>query len=102
MLIKCLNTVLYRVFQGWLNKINDLRYDGLKQAYLRQIEDISYNKLSFEERLYNLLESQEIFLHNNIWKNRVKFSTIICNKNWCKKCKVNRINFIEKTVLSCC
>ena len=47
-----------------INKINDLRYDGLKQAYLRQIEDISYNKLSFEERLYNLLESQEIFLHN--------------------------------------
>ena len=26
-----------------INKINDLRYDGLKQAYLRQIEDISYN-----------------------------------------------------------
>jgi DNA replication protein DnaC len=47
-----------------INKINDLKYDGLKTAYLRQIEDTSYNKLSFDERLYNLLESQEIFLHN--------------------------------------
>ena len=45
-----------------INKINDLRYDGLKQAYLRQIEDISYNKLSFEERLYNLLESPEFII----------------------------------------
>ena len=38
-----------------INKINDLKYDGLKTAYLRQIEDTSYNKLSFDERLYNLL-----------------------------------------------
>ena len=48
-----------------INKLNDLKYDGFKTAYLRQIEDINYNKLSFDERLYNLLESQEIFLHNN-------------------------------------
>ena len=59
-----------------INKINDLRYDGLKQAYLRQIEDISYNKLSFEERLYNLLESQEIFLHNKKISMNLKLSKI--------------------------
>jgi DNA replication protein DnaC len=47
-----------------INKINDLNYQGLKEAYLRQIEDTSYHQLSFEERLYNLLDSQEIFLHN--------------------------------------
>jgi DNA replication protein DnaC len=47
-----------------INKINDLGYQGLKEAYLRQIEDINYTKLSFEERLYNLLDAQEIFLLN--------------------------------------
>ena len=47
-----------------INKINDLNYQGVKEAYLRQIEDINYNQLSFDERLYNLLEAQEIFVHN--------------------------------------
>lgn len=47
-----------------INKINDLNYHGLKEAYLRQVEDTNYHQLSFEERLYNLLEAQEIFLHN--------------------------------------
>jgi len=47
-----------------LNKINDLNYQGLKEAYLRQIEDVNYQQLNFEERLYNLLEAQEIFLLN--------------------------------------
>ena len=47
-----------------INKINDLGYQGLKEAYHRQIEDVNYMKLSFEERLYNLLEAQEIFLLN--------------------------------------
>jgi len=47
-----------------INKINDLNYQGIKEAYLRQIEDTNYNQLSFDERLYNLLEAQEIFIHN--------------------------------------
>ena len=59
-----------------INKINDLKYDGLKTAYLRQIEDTSYNKLSFDERLYNLLESQEIFLHNKRISMNFKLSKI--------------------------
>ena len=47
-----------------LDKINDLNYQGLKEAYVRQIEDVNYSRLSFDERLYNLLEAQEIFMHN--------------------------------------
>ena len=47
-----------------INKINDLGYQGFKEAYLRQIEDVNYNQLTFEERLHNLLEAQEIFLQN--------------------------------------
>ena len=47
-----------------INKINDLNYQGLKEAYHRQIEDTNYNQLSFDERLYNLLEAQGIFVHN--------------------------------------
>lgn len=47
-----------------INKISELKLEGLKQAYLRQIEDRNYDKLSFNEKLYNLLESQEIFQHN--------------------------------------
>ena len=47
-----------------IDKINDLNYQGLKEAYLRQTEDVNYSRLSFDERLYNLLEAQEIFMHN--------------------------------------
>ena len=48
-----------------INKLNDLKYNGFKTAYLRQIEDTTYSKLSFDERIYNLLEAQEIYLDNN-------------------------------------
>jgi len=47
-----------------INKINDLKYQGFKEAYLRQIEDINYHNLTFEDRLYNLLDAQDIFLQN--------------------------------------
>ena len=47
-----------------INKINDLKYQGFKEAYLKQIEDINYHSLTFEDRLYNLLDSQYIFLQN--------------------------------------
>jgi len=59
-----------------LNKINDLNYQGLKDAYLRQIEDTNYNQLSFDERLYNLLEAQDIFLHNKRIKTNLRASKI--------------------------
>jgi DNA replication protein DnaC len=47
-----------------INKINDLNYKGFKEAYLRQIEDVNYHSLTFEDRLYNLLDSEYIFLQN--------------------------------------
>jgi len=59
-----------------INKINDLGYQGIKEAYLRQIEDTNYNQLSFEERFYNLLEAQEIFVHNKRVATNLKASKI--------------------------
>ncbi len=59
-----------------INKINDLNYIGLKEAYLRQIEDVNYNQLSFDERLYNLLEAQEIHLHNRRIQTNLRASKI--------------------------
>lgn len=47
-----------------IHQINTLKLDGLKTAYLRQIEDRNYDKLSFNEKLYHLLEAQETFMHN--------------------------------------
>jgi len=47
-----------------IDKINDLKYKGFKEAYLRQIEDINYHSLGFEDRLYNLLDSEYIYLQN--------------------------------------
>lgn len=47
-----------------INKINDLKYKGFKEAYLRQIEDVNYHNLTFEDRLYNLLDSEYVFLQN--------------------------------------
>ncbi len=46
------------------DKINQLGYKGLRDAYQRQSEDVSYSSMSFEERLYQLLDAQEIFLKN--------------------------------------
>ena len=59
-----------------INKINDLGYQGFKEAYLRQIEDVNYNQLSFEERLHNLLEAQEIFLQNKRISTNLRASKI--------------------------
>jgi len=59
-----------------INKINDLGYHGLKEAYLRQIEDTNYNQLSFEERVYNLLDAQSIFMHNKRINTNLRASKI--------------------------
>jgi DNA replication protein DnaC len=45
-------------------KIETLGYKGLKEAYERQSEDVNYATMSFEERLYQLLDAQELFLKN--------------------------------------
>ena len=59
-----------------INKITDLGYKGLKEAYLRQIEDINYHDLSFEDRFYQLLEAQDIFLNNKRTAMNLKLSRI--------------------------
>lgn len=46
------------------DKINQLGYKGFKEAYQRQSEDVAYTTMSFEERLYQLLDAQDIFLKN--------------------------------------
>lgn len=47
-----------------LNKITELGYQGFKEAYERQMEDVSYHSLGFEERLFQLLDAQALFLKN--------------------------------------
>ena len=47
-----------------INKLTELNYKGFKEAYLHQIEDVNYDNLGFEERLYALLDAQDIFLRN--------------------------------------
>lgn len=59
-----------------INKINDLNFSGMKEAYLRQIEDTNYHQLSFEERVYALLEAQELFLHNRKINTNLRASKI--------------------------
>ena len=59
-----------------VNKISDLGYKGLKEAYLRQIEDINYHNLSFDERLYQLLDAQDIFLKEKRVQMNLKLSKI--------------------------
>jgi DNA replication protein DnaC len=47
-----------------INKLNELGYKGIKEAYMQQIEDINYNTMPFTDRLYQLLDAQDIFLKN--------------------------------------
>ncbi len=47
-----------------IDKINELGYKGLKEAYERQSEDVTYASMSFEERLFQLLDAQDLFLRN--------------------------------------
>jgi len=47
-----------------IDKINELGYKGFKEAYERQSEDVTYTTMSFEERLYQLLDAQDLFLRN--------------------------------------
>lgn len=45
-------------------KMVELGYKGMKEAYARQMEDTQYHHLGFEERLYQLLDAQALFLKN--------------------------------------
>jgi len=44
--------------------MRELKPEGFKIEYQRQIEDRNYDKLSFNEKIYNLLEAQDTFQHN--------------------------------------
>jgi len=59
-----------------INKLNALGYKGFKESYMHQIEDVSYNTLSFEDRLYQLLDAQDISLKNRRIQMAFKLSKI--------------------------
>ena len=47
-----------------INKLTELGYKGFKEAYMQQIEDVNYDAMGFTDRLYQLLDAQDIFLRN--------------------------------------
>lgn len=59
-----------------IDKLSELKLEGFKTAYIRQIEDRAYDKLSFNEKLYNLLEAQDIFVQNKKIQMNFKMSKI--------------------------
>ncbi len=59
-----------------INKLDELSYKGFKEAYMHQIEDVNYDSLSFEDRLYQLLDAQDIFLKNKRIQMAFKLSKI--------------------------
>ena len=59
-----------------LNLLEDLKYKGFKQAYTRQMEDTNYAQLSFEERLYDLLNAQNNFLQDKRVETNLRLSKI--------------------------
>ena len=59
-----------------INKINDLDFKGFKEAYIRQLEDVNYHSLTFEDRVYNLLDAQYTFIQNKRIERNSKLSKI--------------------------
>jgi DNA replication protein DnaC len=47
-----------------INKLTELGYKGFKEAYIQQMEDVNYDTMGFTQRLYALLDAQDIFLRN--------------------------------------
>ncbi len=74
-----------------INKLNELGYKGFKESYMHQIEDVSYDALSFEDRLYQLLDAQDIFVKNKRIQMAFKLSKI---KD--KQAAVDAIDFSPK------
>ena len=77
-------------------KINDLNMRGFKEAYLRQMDDVGYHSLSFEDRIYNLLDAQELFLKNKKIQISSKLSKIkdkqatVEDIDYCVKRKIDK------------
>ncbi len=59
-----------------IEKMTQLGLNGLKEAYERQSEEISYQTLAFEERLYGLLDAQSLYLRNKVIVMNRKLSKI--------------------------
>ena len=59
-----------------INKLEDIKLKGFKEAYVRQMEDKNYSSLSFDERLYQLLEAQDIFVKNKRIETNLRLSKI--------------------------
>ncbi len=59
-----------------MEKITQLGLHGLKEAYGRQSEDLNYQTLAFEERLYQLLDAQSLYLRNKAITMNRKLSKI--------------------------
>lgn len=84
-----------------LNLVTELGYKGFKEAYIRQMEDINYHTLSFEERLYELLNAQEVFLKNKRTAMNLKLSKIknkqalIENLDYDPKRKLNKAQIVS-------
>lgn len=78
-----------------INKLNELSYKGFKEAYLRQIEDVNYDSVSFEDRLYQLLDAQDLFLKNKKIEMAFKLSKI---KD--KQAAIDAIDFTPKRKLN--
>ena len=78
-----------------LNLVTELGYKGFKEAYIRQMEDINYHTLSFEERLYELLNAQEVFLKNKRTAMNLKLSK---NKN--KQALIENLDYDPKRKLN--
>jgi len=74
-----------------INKLDELSYKGFKEAYLHQIEDINYDTVSFEDRLFQLLDAQNIFLKNKRIQMAFKLSKI---KD--KQAAIDAIDFNQK------
>ncbi len=84
-----------------VNLINNLGYKGFKEAYIRQMEDINYHSLSFEERLYQLLNAQDLFLANKRITMNLKLSKIknkqalLENMDYDPKRKINKAQILS-------
>jgi len=65
-----------------MEKLSELGYQGAQEAYGRQCEDINMQSLSFDERLFGLLDAQALFLKNKRIAMNRKLSKIK-NKSAC-------------------
>ena len=74
-----------------INKLGELSYKGFKDAYMHQIEDVNYGTMSFEDRLSQLLDAQDIFLRNKRIAMAFKLSKIKGNQ-----AAINAIDFAPR------